>query len=227
MHGTIAVLTGRGPACDELDAWLAAQPAEVTILRLRTNQIAWARNECARRMVGDWILYVDADCVPPAPALPTLLDRGLPLVGGVVVERRAPFEVCAVKSLEPFARLALEELPDDGSTLPVPAIGTGCLLVRRRVFEVLPAPWFRCGQLPGAPDLLGEDLDFCLRAAAVGFPAHLDTAVRVGHEASVLLWPGQTGTLLAQWEDRQGGRVPYRDSLAGIAAIARLTGAAA
>lgn len=209
--GTVGILTGRGPAIDELGAWLDALPADVAVLRKAGNQVAWQRNQLCREFRGDWLLFVDADCVPPPRALGQLLAHGVPLVSGVVLERRVPFRVCAVRSLEPFRRIDLLDLPASG-LLPVTAAGTGCLLIRRPVVEALGPHVFRCGQIAGAPDLLAEDLDFSLRAAEAGFPVLLDCAVRVGHRIDAILWPSETGVHV-QWEGGDGNRVPYREPL--------------
>jgi hypothetical protein len=210
MRGTVGILTGRGPACDGLSAWLE-QDVPLTVQRQRVpgNQIAWQRNWVVERMRhGDeWVLFADADCVPPAGALPRLLSHAVGIVGALNIERVAPFAVCAVKSFEPFVRYQVEEFPRSvRDLLPVVSVGTGFTLIRRKVFDAVPRPWFRCGQI--APDLLAEDLDFGLRAAQAGFPSFLDPGVRPGHETKVTLSAGD-GELLAQWEGPLGP-LPYR-----------------
>lgn len=209
--GTVGILTGRGPAIDELGAWLDALPPDIAVLRKAGNQVAWQRNRICEEFRGDWLLFVDADCVPPPGALDRLLAHDAPVVSGVVLERRVPFRVCAVRSLEPFRRLSLLDLPASG-LLPVTAVGAGCLLIRRPVIAALGPHVFRCGQIAGAPDLLAEDLDFSLRAAEAGFPPLLDCGVRVGHRVEALLWPGEQGAMV-QWEGGDGNRVPYREPL--------------
>lgn len=219
MTGTIGILTGRGSACDELADWLdtlAGEPggADVTVRRVSGNQVPHQRNLIAHEALdhgASWVAYVDADVVPASGALWRLLETGLPLIGGAVVERTAPFDVCAVRSLEPYARWTADELAMllSPNPFPVVAVGTGFLLVRRGVFERVPMPWFRCGQV--APDLLAEDLDFCLRAAAAGFVPHLHPRARAGHHVDAIFWPGDAG-LAVQWPS-PFGRLPWRESL--------------
>jgi hypothetical protein len=213
MRGTVGILTGRGPACDRLSAWLEQDvPTSVQRCRVPGNQIAWQRNWVVEQMRHDdtFLLFVDADCVPPRGALPRLLSHDVGVVGALNVERVAPFAVCAVKSLEPFTRFTVDEFPATDTTLrPVVSVGTGFMLIQRRVLDRMTKPWFRCGQI--APDLLAEDLDFCLRAAETGSPIFLDPAVRPGHETAVTLYAGDT-ELMAQW-DGPLGPLPYRVSL--------------
>jgi hypothetical protein len=210
MQGTIGILTGRGPACDALQAWLDRDvPLSVQRVRVPGNQIAWQRNYVVEQLRPDdtFVLFVDSDCVPPRGALARLLSHDVGVVGALNIERVAPFDVCAVKHLEPHTRFRVEEFPADDRTLrPVVSVGTGFLLVRRAVFQAVAKPWFRCGQV--SPEVLAEDLDFCLRAAEVGFPSFLDPAVRPGHETKVTLYAGD-GELMGQW-DGPLGPLPYR-----------------
>ena len=212
--GSIGILTGpHGLVGDELAVWLDTLPpsAEIPRRRIAGNQIAYQRDLAVGmlRPQDEWLLFCDADMVPPLGALDNLLARDLPLVGGACLERIEPFEICAVKQLEPYARYTIKDIRGKIEPFPVPSIGTGFLLIRREVLKALTPPWFRCGQIH--PSLLAEDMDFCLRAAAAGFPPYLDPTVRVGHVASVVLWPGEDA-LEAQWQ-LAAGRAPYRRTL--------------
>jgi len=180
------------------------------------NQVAWQRNRVARRVYEldrAWALYVDADVVPQPGALAALLGTGLPLVSGVVLERVWPFEVCALRSLEPHERWLAPDVLAHREPFPVPAVGTGCLLVRRAVLDAVALPWFRCGQVN--PEVLAEDLDFSLRAAAAGFPPYLHPRVLAGHRTDVILWPGAEESPMAQWADAEG-RLPWREPVGPV-----------
>lgn len=213
--GTIAVLH-QGAICTKLAHWLRQQPSELCLVTPQGNQIPRQRNMAVHAMQGDWLFFIDSDCAPPVDVLPRLLSHNVPLVGGVVLERYSPFYVAATKSLEPAEKWRADELPKDG-LLPVPAMGTGCLLVRREVFDAVPEPWFKCGQL--IPDCLTEDTEFCLRASEAGFPVYLDCGVRVFHRMEGygvvgrdgkmwIEWPGATDTMMEIPRVRaHGGRV--------------------
>jgi hypothetical protein len=72
--------------------------------------------------------------------------------------------------------------------------GTGCMLIHRSVFEKMrdakredgrvmfpkPYEWFHNTQLGDLP--VGEDITFCIRAAALNIPIHVHTGIKCGHE---------------------------------------------
>lgn len=220
MRGVIGLLTGKGPACDELQAWLDrelgptpfSRALDVWVNRKSGNQIAYQRNRIVRELEPDdqFVLYIDNDNVPPPGALLQLWNASAisGVAGAVILERTLPFNVCAVKSLEPYARYTVEDLAGLKDPFPVIACGTGCMMIRRDVLRDLGDPWFRCGQIH--PELISEDLDFCLRAAEVGHPPYLVPTVKAGHRTDCIIWPGDDGQPWAQWLDASGGRAPYR-----------------
>lgn len=141
----------------------------------------------------DWLWMLDNDITFPPDALAELLRVAdpveRPIVGGLYC------------SWDPVTRRALPVAyleADDGlwapimrwpagSVVRVGAVGTGALLVHRRVFEVMAEagygpefPWFAFG-LNGVFGGAGEDLEFCRRAGECGFPVHVHTGVPLGH----------------------------------------------
>ena len=177
MNGTIAIIN-RGEHCDELVDWLWQQPRDVHVVRPRGREIARQRNRAIDEMRGDFVLFVDSNCVPPVDALDRLLACDADIVGGVIVESRPPWEVCAVRSERPWRRFTAADV-DDGVEYDAVALGTGCLLVHQHVFVPMERPYFRVGQRDA--ELLTEDTDFCLLARARGFRLTLHGGVRVGH----------------------------------------------
>jgi hypothetical protein len=216
--GVIGILTGKGPACDELQEWLEHELAGlshiVRVVRKTGNQIAWQRNEIVRDLDPNegFVLYIDNDNVPPAGALSILYDASSisGIASGAIIERVLPFDLCAVKSLEPYLRYKVSDISGLRDPFPVVACGTGCLMVRRDVFKDMGEPWFQCGQIH--PELLSEDLDFCLRAVQVGHPTYLVPSVKVGHRTDLILWPGDDGQHWAQWPE-SSSRAVYRTPL--------------
>lgn len=67
------------------------------------------------------------------------------------------------------------------------AAGTGCMLIRREVFEQLGHPWFmwREWMEDGQPRQTSDDIDFCQRARAKGFRVFAHGNVRCGHTKRV------------------------------------------
>jgi hypothetical protein len=209
VEGTIAIIS-RGDWASGLGDWAFRQdPSRLHLVRMEGNQIARQRNEAVQAMEGDWILMVDSDCVPEVHAPWRLASLNLSVVGGVIYDRKFPNDACAVKSLEPFIRYRMAELPRSLGVIPVPALGTGCLWVRRYVFEKMKGPeYFKVGQL--VSDLLTEDTQFCFDVAAAGFPVFLDCETRVGHNVRGTLYPGDEGEALIQWEGTHF-MMPLRD----------------
>jgi hypothetical protein len=67
----------------------------------------------------------------------------------------------------------------------VDGTGAACLFIHRSVFERMaeefekPWQWFQETTLNG--NTVGEDMTFCLRARALGFPILVDTSIQFGH----------------------------------------------
>jgi cellulose synthase/poly-beta-1,6-N-acetylglucosamine synthase-like glycosyltransferase len=211
IRGTVVVLH-RGVINTRLVHWLRRLPGDVDLKTPEGNQIPRQRNEGVYYAQGEWVLFMDSDTVPLPQTLDQLLSWGEPIVAAVLTERYSPHQLVAVKSLDPPARYRLQELPTSG-LVPAVAVGTGCILIRRPVFEAVKFPWFRCGQIK--PDLLLEDSDFCIRAAAVGFPTWLDAGLRLGHCGACVFWPGRDGRRWVEWD----GPVDYREPLEDVLAV--------
>lgn len=214
--GTIAVLN-HGGIIPELSQWLSVQketwPGRLLVLYPRGNQIARQRNMAVERLHGDWLLFIDSDCVPWHDTLTRLVSSNLPVVGGVYYERspilrdgHVVFPIAASRGGE---KLLDADVKVSHGIIPVTTAGTGCLLIRRHVFETMPSPWFRCGQLD--TQYLDEDSEFCLRAAACNFTVYLDCAVRIGHRVEGVVWPGRDGRRWIQWHSHADCREPLVD----------------
>ena len=84
--------------------------------------------------------------------------------------------------------LRIEQPPSSG-LIDVDATGAACLLVHRSVFEKIateyppPYPWFAESIAFGKP--WSEDITFCVRARAAGFPTVVDCDVKLGHMKTV------------------------------------------
>jgi GT2 family glycosyltransferase len=154
---------------DRIVAPIAGEPIEVVEAGDRRSA-SYARNAGAAAAGGEWLLFCDADCVPPADLLDAYFSQ-------------PPDERCAVVAGE------VEGLDEQGAFLarwarsrrgrwvghhlsrgPYPAGVTANLMVRRAAFEELGG--FRIGG--------GGDLDLCWRAqgAGWGFVYRADVVVR-------------------------------------------------
>lgn len=178
-------------------------------LQYGTTNIPHGRNQIVRLFLErdeDWLWFVDTDQEWPPETLEALLasadPQERPVMGALVFS----YSAGDAQEIKP----TLWDFTEDGQLgrhlhppaepgiHPVAATGTGCLLIHRSVLEGVrdytPAgqsrplgatswPWFRYGEWDSdqGADVMGEDLMFCLRAGAAGYPIHVDTRIIVDH----------------------------------------------
>lgn len=141
----------------------------------RGTTIARKRNMSARNFLKgpwDWLLFLDSDMKPQPDMIQRLVARNLDVVSGLCFLRGAPYSIIgrhedghAIRAVDPAQPL-----------VPASWLGTGCLLIRRRVIETLADPWFEANG-----EDVGEDVNFTRKAREAGFPLWIDTTVEVGH----------------------------------------------
>lgn len=161
--------------------------------------ISRARNTLCQRFLDDeagaeWLWMTDTDMVFAPGALSRLIAAAdpaeRPVVGALCYSQhpdtREPVPVMyELADRDGPVFVPYRTWPED-ACVPVAATGAACLLVHRRALERIrevtgepAAPWFREAVAGG--QLIGEDLTFCLRAAAAGIPVHVHTGVQCGH----------------------------------------------
>lgn len=175
--------------------------------------VSQARNSLTARFVdaypaADWLLWVDADMAFDHDSFGRLVSSAdaaeRPVVGGLCFGSTvgALFPTIYQMTRTAEGRLTTLRVFDYERDAMVPCAATGAafLLVHRSVLEAVrdkafnaAFPWFQETEIDGQP--AGEDLTFCLRAGACGFPVHVNTAVKIGHHKSALL---DEGMFLAQ-----------------------------
>jgi hypothetical protein len=194
------------------------------------------RNIVAAHFAGDWLCMIDDDQVFPADLLRRLLrhfaDDRVDIVVPLILRRNPPYVPCLLVSAPARAALTrvvdLQEprsvryslrqmkLTSQRGLQAVEAAGSGIILIRRRVFERVPPPWFeRRGEL-------GDDFHFCLKARAAGCGVFCDLDTTAGHVSPMAVWPtrhanGRWGTTFSYVHLGQLGIVTWfveRDSKA-------------
>jgi hypothetical protein len=146
---------------------------------------------------ADWLLMIDSDQSLPLSVFDLLVDTAhkddRPIVAGLVFAAFYDNEV-----LRPVP--AIYNISADGAMIPIDdypknqvtqidGAGTGCLLVHRSVLEAMrekASPnqgtdwcWFFDGALDGR--WFSEDLLFCRKATALGFPIFAHTGAILAH----------------------------------------------
>jgi hypothetical protein len=153
---------------------------------------------------SDWLLLIDSDEQLSLEAFDKLLetahDKERPVVAGLVFEgfgfEGAPYPkpVPAIFQDAPEGFLPLYKYDKD-SVFEIDAAGTGCLLIHRSVLEKMRETadknqgidwcWFWDGPVDG--NWIGEDLLFCRRIRALGFPIYVNTGAILPHQKSYWL----------------------------------------
>jgi GT2 family glycosyltransferase len=157
-----------------------------------------------------WLFFMDSDMVFPSAALTRLLSHKLDIVGGTYFQRFHPHNIIAYDGPRPSPTGGYEYLPlnatwldhaaqhqatipmtakftgaitDNAPPIQVGGIGTGCLLISRKVLEAMSPPWF------SYRDDGSEDLYFCRKAQALGIPIYLDLGLICGHISRQVIGP--------------------------------------
>ena len=189
-----------------LAAYMMAQAAaDPTFPRLRGvlpkrsgPRIAAGRNSVVEHFLAldaDWLFMVDDDMEFAADAVDQLMraadPQERPIVGGLAIAggRDGWFPTLTVVTTDGVISRVTDYPPD--ALVPVDATGAACLLVHRSVFEKMaqefPRPWQWFQETSYGEVAVGEDITFCLRARALGFPTFIHTGVKFGHSKQVLV----------------------------------------
>lgn len=196
--GTVAIVMG------ELGRFTAFEmsldqlqvPRGTALVRLQGPSVARNRNEVvAKHLRGEWVCFFDDDQVIPGDTLMKLLSHDLPIVGALYSTKRPPFYPLAFDNFDDaqrkFIPYSWTEMFSGPRLRQVAAAGTGGMLIRKTVTDAIEAPWFHWGEF-------SDDMFFCLKAGAAGFPIHVDAQAPIGHTTTINIWPGsqQAGALL-------------------------------
>lgn len=157
---------------------------------------------------AEWLLWLDSDATFQPNVLEQLMAAAdaneRPIVGALAFAGSRPANL--------FPTLyGLENTPEGIVVEPheqyprnalVKVAGTGChcVLVHRKVFETMgaayarmpngkpnPYPWYVEGHVDINGKPIGEDLIFCMKANALGFPVYVHTGIKTGHLKQVIL----------------------------------------
>lgn len=134
------------------------------------------RNNIVEKSTGKYIFFLDSDIVLPSDALIRLLSHNLDIVSGLYFNWKFPHTPQAYIEVNGLYKPILEY----SGLMEVDAVGAGCLLVKRSVFDSLEKPWFKKTELT-------EDFYFCRKARERGFKIYLDSTVKCGHLTEVVI----------------------------------------
>jgi glycosyltransferase involved in cell wall biosynthesis len=160
------------------------------IQQIRNLQVIWMLNN-----QFDHVLHVDSDMTFPPHTLEWLLY--------MQTERRAITSGCYVqrKESEKILEVYVHDVQTGGHVhLPVQdlapnrimnvqAVGFGCCLVRRDVYEQVSDPWFEYHNPTPHKAIVSEDVDLCMKATQKGFEIGVHTGLHYGHIHKTVLRP--------------------------------------
>lgn len=177
-----------------------------------TSQIVNSRNDLVHQFLAnengaDWLLFIDDDQIYPTHTLEVLMASvdsterrivGLPVYRftGKGDEVRVTHNVMDAHESGAFVEWP-GELPEN-VVMQVAAVGTGCMIVHRSVFDEMRTAsveagqgerwaWFRHIVYQPADMAEGEDLFFCRRAWNLEIPVWVNTGLMLRHVKTVVL----------------------------------------
>lgn len=163
-------------------------------LNVAANFNAGIRNMMANPDL-QWAWIMGDDHMFDPTTLLRLLDRNLDIVVPLVVRRQAPFIPVLFRLPEQdtpigqFPPYHWHQLPPSG-LLEIYTCGSAGMLIRRKVLEAMPDPWFETGKM--GVDLTNEDTYFGKKARTLGFKLFADVEVQLDHWTPVSFRPIQT-----------------------------------
>ncbi len=183
------------------------KPEESDLMVFQGALVDRARNLLIEKMLEHpleptHLFFLDADIVPSQDTLSRLLAHDVSIASGLYRRRLPPYEPMAfVKRPPPRSPSLLRRGKGEVYYRPisvkgprlrrVDAVGAGCLLINRSVFERMKGPWFTSAWTPKGH--LSEDFSFCEKARKVGYRIAVDTTVRPLHLEPMGVGTGDDG----------------------------------
>ena len=149
---------------------------DIDMLPIGLSLVYIARETAAKTFLEgnyDALLFVDSDMVCPIDMLVRLIEADKDIVSGLAFKRFPPYEPCIFKKCDREGTEFWLDYPK--GLIEIQGVGMACTLIKRKVFEAVPQPWF----FP-EPNI-GEDLAFCIRAREAGYKIYCDTNLICGH----------------------------------------------
>ena len=149
------------------------------------------RNHIAQEFLktdADYLLTIDSDTVPTKNPL-NMIEHDKDIVGGVYPAYKNDAFIWLACRLD--TDKSYKQYPKEYRVglKQVDALGTGCLLVKRKVLEAIPMPFIDKVREGVGDRELGHDLYFCKRAKEKGFEVWADWSIECEHYKEINLLP--------------------------------------
>jgi hypothetical protein len=130
------------------------------------------------------LMMMDSDITPPSNIVDLLLECDCPMAGALVPINLAGMVVSNAIVKDGDRRVYLTSWGDKKAPFEVDALGTGCVLIERKVFEAIEWPWFK-DVLTADGERTGEDIYFSDKAKKAGFTHKVHPKAVCGHIKSL------------------------------------------
>ena len=137
-----------------------------------------------RNLIGSWVVNgydylfsVDSDISFPKDTLEKLISANKSIIGGVYRQRTKDQHLEVYD--QNYVRMNWNQLM--WNVKEVGALGFGCILVKREVFDSIGHPWFEYHVALDHNQTFSEDLDFCKKARDSGHSVWVDSTILCGH----------------------------------------------
>ena len=145
-----------------------------------SSVICGSRTQLAREAldsVATHLLCLDSDMYFPASVFLDLVSHKKDIVAANYSTRYAPYQSVAFTNADNMD----ERLTTTNGLHKVWAVGMGCMLVTRQVFEDIPKPWFAHEYNKTLDKHSGEDIYFCNHAMHHGYDTYVDASIKLAH----------------------------------------------
>jgi len=189
---------------------LPVLPPKIRIVRAgKEGSSYYARNVGAGEAQSEWILFVDADCIPAENLVDEYFLSALDEYVGAVAGDIVPSPAHGLIGRYAASRRLLDPYIAFARAFGAPVAHTANLLVRKRAFDAVG------GFVEGIRS--GGDYDFALRLQAAGWTVRLNLNAAVQHRHRESL-----GALITQFR-RYGGGEPWLHRRHGAPAAWRIS----
>jgi hypothetical protein len=177
----LALLSEGWLRCEHIGTVLMMQQASNVEVHLENPAITWSipitqnRNKIRKRMLAtdaDFLMMFDDDVVPQFnPTEAVFMDKDV--LGFPTRRRQGQRLEWVVYAKHPtlkdkYSAIDLDKVRGDADLLKVDAVGTGAILIKRKVLEKIKHPFEDIFDDEGIR-ILGQDLNFCKKATEAGF----------------------------------------------------------
>lgn len=160
----------------------------------------FARNAIVEEFMAtdcDILWFLDSDVVPPTGILNMVTDpqqpwelAGAPYPIWMAARESGPAQIVFTSYVKENGKLRISDVPRNSGRALVDGLATGCLFIKREVFENpgLEKPYFEFKYREGDRMMYeGEDLGFCLKVSDLGYKFYVDYAYTCSHFKTVNL----------------------------------------